>query len=137
MKGTEHTHGGGYEQRDVKVSFLAYVVVGLFLLMLAGMGVSWWFEGWTASGRRAQDVPLPPVAASLPAQPPEPRLQVAPATDLAHIRAEEEALLDRYEWIDPKSGLVRIPIDRAIELVAARGLPARSQPSGEKGKAGQ
>src|SRR3989338_2360842 len=38
MKGTEHTHGGGYEQRDVKVSFLAYVVVGLFLLCWRGWG---------------------------------------------------------------------------------------------------
>jgi hypothetical protein len=137
MKDTEHPPGGGHEQRDVKVSFLAYVVVGLFLLMLAGMGVSWWYQGWTASGRRAQEAPLPAVAATLPAQPPEPRLQAAPATDLARIRAEEEALLHRYEWIDPKSGLVRIPIDRAMELVATRGLPTRPQPSGEKGKAGQ
>lgn len=135
MKGTEHARGA-HEQRDVKVSFLAYVVAGLFLIMLAGMGVSWWVESREAKEARAQAVPLPPVAASLPAQPPEPRLQVSPAADLAHIRAEEEALLNRYEWIDPKGGLVRIPIDRAMELVAARGLPTRQQP-GEKGKDGQ
>jgi hypothetical protein len=34
------------------------------------------------------------------------------------IYAEQEKLLNRYEWIDRSSGVVRIPIDRALGLLA-------------------
>lgn len=131
-KPTEHPGppapgGRGYETRDVNVGFLALVVVGLFLITLVGMGVSWWFE--TAEGKafKAADQPPSPLADTLPTQPPEPRLQVTPATDLKKVRAEEDAALHSYAWIDPQSGLVRIPIDRAIDLLVERGLPARPQ----------
>jgi len=56
--------------------------------------------------------------------PPAPRLQVAPALDLRQMRAAEEQVLDSYAWIDRSSGTVRIPISRAIDLLAGRGLPA-------------
>ena len=119
--------GRGYETRDVRVSFMARVVFGLFMLTLIGMGVSWWFQSAESRRFQAADRPPSPLAETLPAQPPEPRLQVLPAADLTRIRAQEEAALNSYAWIDSKSGLVRIPIERAIELVAERGLPARSQ----------
>ena len=127
--------GRGYETRDVNVGFLAIVVVGLFLLTLLGMGVSWWFETAESKAFQATDQPPSPLAATLPKQPPEPRLQVTPATDLKKVRAEEDAALHSYAWIDAQSGLVRIPIDRAIELLAERGLPARPQPA-ESGSTG-
>ena len=57
--------------------------------------------------------------------PPEPRLQDAPAIDLARFRAREEEELSTYGWIDKPNGIVRIPIERAMELVAREGLPAR------------
>lgn len=60
---------------------------------------------------------------------PEPKLQVRPRDDLKALRAEEDALLDHYGWVDRKSGVVRIPIERAIELTAERGLPARREES--------
>src|SRR5436853_74647 len=43
--------------------------------------------------------------------------------DLANLRAAEEADLDSYGWIDRNSGTVRIPIDRAMQLLLERGLP--------------
>ena len=57
-------------------------------------------------------------------QPPEPRLQPNPARDLREMRAAEEQLLHQYAWIDPDKGIVRIPIERAMDLIAQRGLPA-------------
>jgi len=42
------------------------------------------------------------------------------------MRAEEDKILKNYGWIDQEKGIVRIPIDRAIEILAQRGLPARS-----------
>ncbi|MGH9803735.1 MAG: hypothetical protein ACRD4D_01085 [Candidatus Acidiferrales bacterium] len=121
--------GRGYETSDVRVGFMARVVFGLAVLTLLGMGVSLWFQSAETKRFEATDQPPSPLAATLPAQPPEPRLQVQPAVDLNKVRAQEEAALNSYAWIDAQSGLVRIPIDRAIELVAQRGLPARPQPA--------
>jgi protein SCO1/2 len=53
----------------------------------------------------------------------EPRLQVAPLTDLQTLQATERARLDGYGWIDREAGVVRIPIERAMQLVVERGLP--------------
>ncbi|MGH9550659.1 MAG: hypothetical protein ACRD3W_14865, partial [Terriglobales bacterium] len=38
-----------------------------------------------------------------------------------------DKLLNGYAWIDPQKGLVRIPINQAIDLLARRGLPSRPQ----------
>ena len=56
-------------------------------------------------------------------------LEVKPGEDLKTVRAQEDAILKSYAWADPDKGIVRIPIDRAIEIVAARGLPARAAKS--------
>jgi len=58
---------------------------------------------------------------------PEPQLQKSPVLDLKAIRAEEDKLLTGYAWIDPKKGVVRIPVAQAIEVLAKRGLPSRSE----------
>ena len=59
---------------------------------------------------------------------PEPQLQKTPIMDLKAIHAEEDKLLNGYAWVDPKQGIVRIPVDRAIEVLAKRGLPTREVP---------
>lgn len=41
------------------------------------------------------------------------------------LRATEDAILTTYGWVDREKGVVRIPIDRAIDLLAQRGLPTR------------
>lgn len=75
---------------------------------------------------------------------PEPRLEVNERTEIGGFRLQEEDRLNSYGWVDEKSGTVRIPIDRAMQLIAQRGLPVRPQngapmqPSGKRaqGKAG-
>jgi hypothetical protein len=52
--------------------------------------------------------------------PPEPRLQAEPVEDLRRLRDEEDAVLESYAWIDRSQGIVQIPIERAIELLAVR-----------------
>ena len=37
-------------------------------------------------------------------------------------------MLGSYGWVDSDGGVVRMPIDRAVELVLERGLPVREQP---------
>lgn len=53
---------------------------------------------------------------------PPPRLQASPARDRALLEARTENILNSYGWIDQEQGIVHIPIDRAIELLLARGL---------------
>jgi hypothetical protein len=57
--------------------------------------------------------------------PPEPRLETAPGVELHGLRAQEDGILNSYGWVDRNAGVVRIPIERAMALVAERGLPTR------------
>jgi hypothetical protein len=59
--------------------------------------------------------------------PPEPRLSVKPGDELKALRAEEAKQLEGYDWIDREQGVVRIPIARAMEILAQRGLPVRAE----------
>jgi hypothetical protein len=54
---------------------------------------------------------------------PQPTLETRPALDLERIRAQESLRLNSYGWIDRNAGIAHIPIDRAMEIVLARGLP--------------
>lgn len=62
-----------------------------------------------------------------------PRLDPNQPRELAAMRAEERVILEGYGWVDRTGGLARIPIDRAIRLLAEKGLPvptpAAEQPS--------
>ncbi|MEO5935878.1 MAG: hypothetical protein ABIP81_01555 [Terriglobales bacterium] len=60
----------------------------------------------------------------LQAQFPTPRLQDDNTRDLKAMRANEDKLLHEYTWIDKNSGAVRIPVSRAMEILAERGLPS-------------
>jgi hypothetical protein len=59
----------------------------------------------------------------LAVEPPAPVLQVDPRGDLAEFRAKEEARLSSYGWVDRGKGIVHIPIDRAMQEIAAKGIP--------------
>jgi hypothetical protein len=55
---------------------------------------------------------------------PSPRLQTDDGyQEITDIHAKEDLLLENYSWVDQGKGTVRIPIDRAMELIAQRGLP--------------
>ena len=55
---------------------------------------------------------------------PTPRLQTDDGNqDVADLHEREDLLLENYSWVDQAQGKVRIPIERAMELIAQRGLP--------------
>ncbi|MBO0911681.1 MAG: hypothetical protein J2P13_07790 [Acidobacteria bacterium] len=58
---------------------------------------------------------------------PEPRLEEDERGELAGFRYKEEEKLNSYGWVDEKTGVAHIPIDRAIELTAQRGLATSPQ----------
>ena len=58
---------------------------------------------------------------------PNPKLEEDERGQLNGIRLNEEQTLATYDYIDKNAGTVRIPIDRAMDLIAQRGLPVRAQ----------
>jgi hypothetical protein len=58
---------------------------------------------------------------------PEPRLETNEPREITTFRVQEEQTLRSYGWVNQPAGMVRIPIDRAMELLAQRGLPTRPQ----------
>jgi hypothetical protein len=55
---------------------------------------------------------------------PTPRVQTDDGNqDVVDLHAREDLLLDNYSWADRAQGKVRIPVERAMELIAQRGLP--------------
>lgn len=54
---------------------------------------------------------------------PMPVLEYSERTQFIQELEKEEEALGSYNWVDQKAGIVRIPIEQAIDLVAQRGLP--------------
>ncbi len=63
--------------------------------------------------------PTPQVANEFPL----PRLETSELGQLDDKRLEEERVLNTYGWVDQNAGVAHIPIDRAMQLIAQRGLP--------------
>ncbi len=118
----------GHEVSDISPRRVALVGLALAAVIAATLLVSYGlFDLFYRGENRARPAPSPLSYAPEPV--PEPRLEVAPGEELKALRAEEDAALKTYGWIDQEKGAVRIPIDRAIDLLAERGLPARGAQS--------
>ena len=73
-------------------------------------------DAWRSEATLRQAPPLPA----------GPRLQISAPAELEFFRNREEAELHSYGWINRKAGVVRIPIERAMDLILQEGLPART-----------
>lgn len=79
--------------------------------------------------------PPNPMANTSPQQqfPPAPRLQIHASTDLRDLNAQEDQLLSTYGWTDKNAGIVRVPIDRAMDLALERGFATKPASSNAPG----
>ena len=103
---------------------IALFGAGLFVTVVAVVLLMAWLFGYFAK-TQSLGPPASPFT-DVRVLPPDPRLQVEPNKDLDRLRAEQEKQLDSYGWVDRNPGVVHIPIERAMGLVAERGLPARA-----------
>ncbi len=116
-----------HEVRDIQPRSAVIFFVSLGVLILLALVGMWALFDYLEAREAKLQPPPPPVTIERPL-PPEPRLQVTPETDLERLRAREETVLHSYGWVNKEAGVVHIPIDRAMDLILQRGLPARSQP---------
>jgi hypothetical protein len=108
-----------YEERDVALRPIVVAAGALAVLIVLSGGLMYGLERGLAAREAERSAPENPLAATYGRkEPPAPRLQANPSRDLATLRAREEELLDTYGWIDRATGRVRIPVERAIELMA-------------------
>jgi hypothetical protein len=116
--------GRGHEDLDVRLRPL--IISGVFLGAIAGLSLlaMWWLFDYFAARQMRQQIDLHPLLESRQL-PPEPRLQVSPQSDRQAILTNERSILDSYGWVDRQAGIVRMPIERALELLIERGLPSR------------
>jgi hypothetical protein len=148
----------GYEVTDVSVQGIMVFIMGLllsvavFFVICYGLGIIFNnylkktdgpVDKWNAVAEnqaaklKMQSNPAEEQqrAAQLTQTFPTPRLETDDGNqDLAQLHAREDLLLDHYSWVDQSQGKVRIPIERAMELVAKPGYlkvaqgPAQSAP---------
>jgi hypothetical protein len=124
---TKHGHGApheGYEHSDASPRSLFKWALALFIVLVVVFVAMRWlffFYGKVQSlGRPASPFENARVL------PPQPRLQVEPRADLHAYCVQQLTTLNSYGWEDQNNGVVRIPIDRAMELTLRQGLPARA-----------
>jgi hypothetical protein len=127
----EHT-GLGHEERDIQLRPILWAGVSLTVVTVVVLVGLWGlFDYFTERRAQVAGPPVPTAPLVWPRQlPPGPRLQTDPYRDLRELLGAENAILESYGWVDREAGIARIPISRAMELLAERGLPAR-QSGGE------
>lgn len=110
----------GHERRDVRFApVLAGGAAVIALVLASAAAMVGLFDSLVARAAR-QSAPANPLSAAAPRLPPAPRLQARPIEDLRALRAAEAKRLAGYAWVDRDQGLVRIPIERAMELLVER-----------------
>ncbi|HET9480825.1 MAG TPA: hypothetical protein VFP98_03645 [Candidatus Polarisedimenticolia bacterium] len=126
-----------HETRDVDVRRLVWLTVVLILLIVVSLAVTLLvYNGLAARESAARPRPSTLTVRPYGALPPEPRLQQNPLADLRDLRAEEDAMLQNYGWVDRERNVVRLPIEKAMEIVVDSGLPARAEPPTQGGAPG-
>lgn len=124
--------------REISVKGLVWASLGLAAIAVLAHFLMWWLLVGFEKVDDQRDPALSPIEAANPQlEPPEPRLQVTrgfavnnpalpPARsedeDMAALRKEEEILLSKAAWLDPKQGTVRVPIEVAMQVIARRGV---------------
>jgi hypothetical protein len=147
----------GYETTDVNVGGVTVFLAGLFGFVLVFFVVCFvigrvintaiekqdgppnkWnqlsaFTGAESTGGKRQDLASNPEMQQKQFQQmtstfPEPRLDIDDGNQAtADLHAREDLLLDHYSIVADQPGAVRIPISRAMQLIAQRGLPVNAQ----------
>jgi hypothetical protein len=135
---SQHPHGSldnpgtVHEESDINVRAILWFVAVLALIVVV-VDISMWGMFRVLAHMEATNdpyvTPLAPPPSPVAGAPPlgPPGLQTTPWTDLKQFRAEQNAFLHSYGWIDQPAGVARLPIEKAKELLLKQGLPVRPE----------
>jgi hypothetical protein len=115
-----HTpNGAGHEHSEISVRTvvvsLAALLIGVVMVVFLVIGIFRFFHSENHIDQTIKDYQQQ--------IPPEPRVEERPYEQLASIRAREDHVLSTFAWVDKNQGVVRIPIEQAIDKLAQQGLP--------------
>jgi len=112
---------GGYERRDIVLRPVLTIGASIVVLALFAAGAMSWLLHTLEARQARESARASPLAGVYgPQEPPPPRLQVHPLDELRQLHMREDAQLGTYGWVDRPRGVVRLPIDRAMTLLAER-----------------
>jgi hypothetical protein len=134
MADTNHDHATPAGSLPVEGDGINYGGIGWFVVVLvittAFCQVLMWGMFRLMENRAdAADAAAPRSALAVPVGtlPAPPNLLLDEPASLADYQVSEELRMTTYGWFDQNTGQVRIPIERAKELLLERGLPVRGQ----------
>jgi len=117
-----------FELSDINAKGVVIVAGGvLAFAMLVSIGLYPLFEHFLHVHANETPPALPEFTHGV-ALPPEPRVQDNPRRDLAEYLSRQNFELHRYSIVNAQTGAVTIPIERAMDLLVARGIPPQKQP---------
>jgi hypothetical protein len=119
-----------YEVRDLSVRAMTQFLALIFFTIIGSLIVSYFIYLWILP---KEEIDLPSVRKEALERrlPPEPRLQGFPMQDWEKFHAQEIEKTTTYA-VDPNTGVARIPVERAKELILERGLPGAPTNQGVK-----
>ena len=124
----------GYEASDAAAGPVFVYGLVLALLTACALAASAWLSQEVTEEIRSTERVSP--VEGLRKGPEGPELQAVLARELERHREWEERMLGATEWVDPVNRVVRIPIERALELTLEEGLPARKSAGAESQERG-
>ncbi|MGB8990379.1 MAG: hypothetical protein WCC37_27525 [Candidatus Sulfotelmatobacter sp.] len=134
-----------YEHQDLKAAGIFYFLLTLVVVTVLCMFGLKGLYAFLDHRERATQSAVNPLVTNVPEDTrhvppgypqtafPSPRLEVDERGQLNGIRLEQDDALYSYGWIDQKTGVVHIPIERAMDLLEQRGLPVRPQSETNEG----
>lgn len=140
---SHHAHSSDPVEGDgVSYAGIRWFIVILTVTVLVAQLVVWgayeWFDYRVSRSEAPRAVMAePPSSPTIDAgrlvsgadASPQPALLVDEPSALGRFNHSQDELLRNYGWIDQGMGTVRLPIDRAKDLVLERGLPVRTDPA--------
>ena len=115
----------GHESYDIRLKGIIFTAIALFAVAVTvHIGLGFVMDEFSRL-HRLEKSRRPILLRERRGQFPPPNLQQSPAADMARFRQQEEEQLNSYGWTDRQNRVAHIPIERAMRLVVANGLPTR------------
>ena len=117
-----------FEHTDINLRGTFLVGEGELATLWIVAGLLYFYFAFLANYRKEMSRPPLPIELLRTPLPPQPRLQQSPPKDYQAFLKAERGQLDHYFWINKAKGIVAIPIGRAMEIVARKGIPPQKTP---------